>query len=407
MRIAVTGFVSAQAGSVASANALLLRGLQDHGCEVHFFSKASFVDPRPAVGDHANFRFTDVDNHLADTVRARLERIPCVGKIASIVDASTYNRLLVREIGAAHSRRTFDLVLWLGDYASGGVPGIPTVSFAQGPPGTDARSFIARFSEIVKLAGSATAWKLRLMAHFRLSKAGLPRFHHSDCIIVGSEQSRATLEHLYGIDRARLKTLPYPIDLDQFQLPFSAPPSSQLRCLWLGRIIPRKRLDLFLDAAALAIRGGTDLKLSIIGGVGFVPGYEKLIREFPFPERLKWEPFVARENIPAIIHCHDVLVQPSEEENFGSSVAEAQACGLPVIIGKTNGNADYLCPRDIHLPDERPETLSAAFSELARRKQEGRLADQHESRNCALKHFSREVVVDHLIKILQEVAAGR
>ena len=42
-----------------------------------------------------------------------------------------------------------------------------------------------------------------------------------------------------------------------------------------------------------------------------------------------------------------MLAQPSDEENFGSSVAEAQACGLPVIVGATNGNADYLCGRDI------------------------------------------------------------
>ena len=40
---AVTGFVSEQAGSVASANALLLRELLLRGHEVHFFSKASYA----------------------------------------------------------------------------------------------------------------------------------------------------------------------------------------------------------------------------------------------------------------------------------------------------------------------------------------------------------------------------
>ncbi len=406
MRIAATGFVSSQAGSVASANALLLRGLLERGYEVEFFSKASFVDPRPAVGSHPNFCFTDVDNRWADRVRAKLEHIPIVGRAASILDSLTYNRLLVRSIAAAHSQNPFDLVFWLGDYAFGSVPGIPSVSFAQGPPGTDARSLISRFSEIKKLAGIVTAWKLRLMAQFRLSKFGLPRFQHSDCIIVGSEQSKETLEHRYGIDSKRLRVLPYPIDLNQFQLP-NSPLSScaSLRCLWVGRIVPRKRLDLFLKAGALAIQAGTDLHLSIIGSGGFVPGYDRLIQEFPFPERLRWEPFVAREKIPEIMHLHDVLIQPSEEENFGSSVAEAQACGLPVIIGRTNGNADYLCSRDLRLSDERAETLAAALRELANRKQLVGSGDPQESRLCAVTNFSPDIVVNRLAEMLREIVS--
>jgi len=56
---------------------------------------------------------------------------------------------------------------------------------------------------------------------------------------------------------------------------------------------------------------------------------------------------------------------------FGSSVAEAQACGLPVIVGRTNGNADYLCSRDTHLADDRPETLASVFRDYAERKARG------------------------------------
>ncbi|HRJ74295.1 MAG TPA: glycosyltransferase, partial [Terrimicrobiaceae bacterium] len=219
MRIAATGFVSAQAGSVASANALLLRGLLERGCEVDFFSKASFVDPRPIIGNHPTFRFFDVDNRFADRIRAKMERIPLAGKLASQADAATYNRLLVQTMNAVHAGSRFDLALWLGDYAAGPVAGIPTVSFAQGPPGTDARSLLSRFSEVRALAGSAAAWKWRAMASFRLSSFGLPDFRPSDRIIIGSGQSRSTLENRYGIARDRIRILPYPIDLEQFRLP--------------------------------------------------------------------------------------------------------------------------------------------------------------------------------------------
>jgi len=405
MRLAVTGFVSGQAGSVASANALLLRALLDQGCEVQFFSKASFVDPRPTIGDHAKFKFTDVDNSLADRTRAGLARVPVVGKLAGILDATTYNRLLVRRINEAHARQKFDLCLWLGDYACGSVPGIPTVSFAQGPPGTDARSIIGRREEITHLAGPALAAKLRLMARYRLSRFGLPNFPRSDHFIIGSTQSRETLRHIYGIDEKSIHILPYPIDLTMFTPSSKAPTAPALRCLWLGRIIPRKRLDLFLNAATQCIQQGIDLNVTIIGDVGFVPGYERLIEKFSHPARLHWERFLPRENVPFILQAHDILAQPSEEENFGSSVAEAQACGLPVIVGATNGNKNYLCSRDIALTDYRVETLAAAFSEMAARKSENSMGDPSESRNCAERNFSIGTVSSRLMEILDFVVS--
>ena len=176
--------------------------------------------------------------------------------------------------------------------------------------------------------------------------------------------------------------------------------------LWLGRIVPRKRLDLFLDGSALAIRRGTDLRLTIVGGIGFVRGYERLIVEFPFPARLEWIKGVARSEVPALLRRHDVLAQPSDEEDFGSSVAEAQACGLPVIVGLTNGNADYLCSRDIHLRDDRTETFTAALREMAARRAEGRWGMASESRNLAEDKFDLQRVAGWFTEIL-EMVAGR
>ncbi|GAT35366.1 glycosyltransferase [Terrimicrobium sacchariphilum] len=405
MRIAATGYVSEEAGSVASANALLLRGLLERGIEITFFSKASFVDPRPAVGDHAGFAFVDVDNRIADRVRARLSRIPVARGVSGAVDTHTYHRLLVRQISEYHARGPFALVLWLGEYARGRVEGIPSVSFAQGPPGTDARSVLNHYDEIRRLTGPLTALRWRGLAQLRLSPAGLPPLRFSDQILVGSEQSRQTLITVYGRERDKIHALPYPIDLETFRVAETIPArEGMLRCLWLGRIIPRKRLDLFLDGAAGAIRDGVNLRLTIAGGVGFIPGYEKLIRDFPYPSQLDWRHFVPRAEVPALLHDHDVLVQPSEEENFGSSVAEAQACGLPVIVGRTNGNADYLADGDIRLADDDPRTLTEAIKIVAGRKASRTTIDEARSRACAEKHFAPAKIADRLADLLKSFA---
>jgi glycosyltransferase involved in cell wall biosynthesis len=416
MRVACTGFVSATEGSVAAANVLLLNRLLDQDFEIDFFSKPSFVDPRPIVGNKAGFRFVSVNNQYLDLARRKFERVPLISAPAGAADAYSYNRMLVRWISQEHRQRRYDLCLWLGDYARGAVLGLPTISFPQGPPGTDARSVLARYSEIRRLVGSAAALKWQLLARLRLSKLGRPPLRCSDHFIVGSRQSSTTLQTLYAIEPDRISVLPYPIDLELFKPdapihslgaansastdPARRPPNLPLRVLWLGRIVPRKRLDILLDGASRAIGQGVDLTLTVIGSSGFVGGYEKMIGAFPYPQRLQHWPGIDRSEVPGLLNQHDVLAQPSEEENFGSSVAEAQACGLPVIVGRTNGNSDYLCDRDIHLTDERPETFTAALVEMARRKASGTFGDPKISRLTAEQHFDIKKVTDCLACIL-------
>jgi len=407
MKIACTGYVSVSTGSVAAANALLLRTLVERDFEIDFFSKPSFVDPRPAVGERPGFRFVPAVNHISNGLRRRVQKVPVLYAIAARNDTVNYNRLLVRLIRQEHQRRSYDLCLWMGDYACGSVPGLATVSFVQGPPGTDARSVLKQRKEVQRLGGSWQTFKWTTLARLRLSRLGLPVFKHSDHFIAGSEQSRRTLCRLYAIDSARVSILPYPIDLSLFYPDPNAPrsKSGSLRVLSLGRIVPRKRLDVFLQGAAIAISQGVDLRLTVVGRVGFIPGYERLLKSFPFPDRLEWLQGVPRKEIPELIQRHDVVGQPSDEENFGSSVAEAQACGVPVIVGSTNGNADYLCSRDMHLSDDQPETFARAISEMWQRKRADQLGDFMVSRRMAEEHFDIERVADRLIRVLASVAS--
>jgi glycosyltransferase involved in cell wall biosynthesis len=434
MKLACTGFVSTTAGSVSAANALLLKELLIRGWEIDFFSKPTFVDPRPIVGGIPGFRFIAVTNAGFDSIRRKLERLPLVGAAAGLADSYSYNRLLVRQIRREHEERKYDLCLWLGDYARGAVSGLPTVSFPQGPPGTDARSILARLSEIRALVGPVKALKWELLARLRLSKLGIPPLQWSDHFIIGSRQSSSTLQTLYSIAPDQISVLPYPIDLKLFRPkassakrgsdPINEPKTScaaadlnlsspdgpilnslngPLRILWLGRIVPRKRLDVFLDGALRAINQGIDLKITMVGSSGFVSGYEAVIRSFPFQDRLEHRAWIDRSEVPALLNGHDVLAQPSDEENFGSSVAEAQACGLPVIVGRTNGNADYLSSRDIHLADESPETFANALVEMSRRKISRNWGDVSMSRRAAKINFRVDHVTDQLVQILETV----
>ena len=403
-RIAVTGFVSDEAGSVASANGVLLRELLKRGTAIDFFSKPSFVDPRPAVAGcfgAGRLRFIDCTNRFGDAFR-RLGSLGPFGRVCGWVDSSTYHRGLVRAMRRA---TTADIDLWLGDWARGRGDR-PVVSFVQGPPGTDARSVQKHRYLIERIAGRSTYLKLATFARWRLN-AGLPVFDHSDHIILGSDWSVQDMIAEQGLPSNRLHALPYPIDLEAFQpSPVPRDPTERLRLLWLGRFVPRKRLDLFLDGLTEAIRQGCDVEAWVIGRSGFVPNYELLLSEFPYPERLKHWSSIPRAEIPSVMSNVDVVVQPSDDENFGSSVAESLACGVPVIVGRTNGTSDYLCERSVRLADDHPNTLAKAIYHFAAMKKSVALTDRLPSRFVAEKHFNPVAIAARLHMLLELAMKG-
>lgn len=411
MHLGTTGFVSSGAGSVASANLVVLQELLDRGNRVTFYSKPHFVDPRPHLKDASRrdrFEFINCQNGLSDHLKRLSERVPLLsrGLVArglGILDGVSYGRRIVSRMSEQRPRVGIatDLSLWLGTWARGRVPGLPTVSWAQGPPGTDARSVARHAEEIRRLGGRVLLLKLRAYAAWRAG-VGLPQFDQSDHVIVGSEWSRQDLQNQHDIEGSKVHALPYPIDLDLFRPP-DQPRSTDgpLRVMWLGRFVPRKRLPLFLNGLAEAIQQGIDVRVTVIGNSGFVPNYERFLEAFPYRERLTHVPSVPRTEVPTLMAQHDLLIQPSDNENFGSSVAEAQACGMPVIVGATNGTSDYICDRSIRLTDDRTKTLAAAIATFAEQKRAGSLADGQACRAAAERHCHPSRVVARLEEILR------
>ena len=410
MRIDATGFVSAQSGSVASANAVIVRKLLAQDNQIRFFTKPSFVDPRKIdLTDEEARRLSVIDctNQRTNALRAATCRVPLLNRFTGWADVRTYNKSLIARMRSKNvDSDRGDVTLWLGDYARGRVQGLPSISYLQGPPATDARSILRHRELIIRLAGRACYLKLRAYAAWRMG-AGYPDLSLSDELIVGSEWSRSDLIDGRNYDPHRVHAIPYPIDLAQFH-PSNCPRESTgpLRLMWLGRFVPRKRLDLFLNGLEMAIRGGCDVTALVIGSSGFVPNYERLLYEFPFRERLTHLAQVPRNDVPELMSKVDVMVQPSDDENFGSSVAEALACGIPVIVGATNGTGDYICQRSIRLVNDHPESLAEAIVKMAKKKADGEFRDCQPSREVAEQQFDIEIIAKKLTGILEAASTN-
>ncbi len=132
---------------------MLLREIVSRGVSIDFFTKPRFVDPRPAVSDldcKGMLQLVDCTNHIGDSLRRWLTPSGhgLWGRFWQALDATSYNRGIVRRM-RQHS--VGDIDLWLGDWAKGRGER-PVISFAQGPPGTDARSVLDRTGLIERLA---------------------------------------------------------------------------------------------------------------------------------------------------------------------------------------------------------------------------------------------------------------
>lgn len=412
LKIAATGYVSTMEGSVAAANAVFVRELLKRGHGMTFHSKPGFVDPRPAIENcpgSERFNFVDCTNRFPRRLASYMNDHPnrLSGRMISAIEHNSYNRSISQSMRIGEMDHGNDVSLWLGTWAESRLAGIPSVSFVQGPPGTDARSIAKHRVLIERLTSRRFYLRMLAFAKWRLSTC-LQSARFTDHVIVGSEWSKADLGRTLNVAARNISCLPYPIDLSLFQ-PGSSKRSADgpLRLLWLGRFVPRKRLDLFLDGLALAISHGIDVCAVVVGKSDFVPGFEKLIDDFKYQDRLEYRTAIPRTEVPKLLWQSDVLAQPSDDENFGSSVAEALACGLPAIVGATNGTADYLCPRSIRLTGDSPQEFASAIGKLADAKVRGELLETEPSRSVAKRHFDPANVTRRLESILSRLVASK
>jgi glycosyltransferase involved in cell wall biosynthesis len=106
---------------------------------------------------------------------------------------------------------------------------------------------------------------------------------------------------------------------------------------FLGRLHPIKRLDLLAEAFAIVHRANPSALLVIAGPDegGCRERVEPLFA--PVASVTRWLGAVGSDDIAALLATSRVLVQCSDSESFGMSVAEALAAGVPVVVTKSSG----------------------------------------------------------------------
>ena len=127
----------------------------------------------------------------------------------------------------------------------------------------------------------------------------------------------------------------------------------------------KRGLKPFLRAFAAVARRRPEARALVVGKESRPGPYLALARELGIADRV-----VFRDPIPEVwrfYHALDVYVHPAKWEEFGMSVLEALACGLPVVTGASVGAAELLKgeARGFVLADPSGEALESAMLALS------------------------------------------
>ncbi len=196
---------------------------------------------------------------------------------------------------------------------------------------------------------------------------------HAARLVAISESGRRDIHRLYGVPLERIDVVTPGVG-DAYR-PLPAAQVAAFRrekalpdtfILHVGTLQPRKNIPTLLEAVARLDRPGVELVL--VGGRGWI--YEEIfarVQALGLGNRVRFAGYVDDEELPLWYNAAAVLAFPSFYEGFGMPVADALACGTPVVAAATSSIPEaggevalYFEPRDA---DELAERLRQALDD--------------------------------------------
>lgn len=158
--------------------------------------------------------------------------------------------------------------------------------------------------------------------------------HRADAIVAISAHVHDVALGKAPWARPRIKVVHDGVDLVRFaprDRSASAAPDAPFRFVAVGRLEPRKGLDLALEALA-AVPGAT---LDVVGEGPEMPRLERLARTLTLGARVVFHGY--RDDPRDVLAGADAMVCSSREEGLGIALLEAMAMELPVVTFAVGG----------------------------------------------------------------------
>jgi len=126
---------------------------------------------------------------------------------------------------------------------------------------------------------------------------------------------------------------------------------------------PVKGTDILLQALALL---KIEYKIQIAGTGKLLPAYKKLAGALGIESKCVFCGFLPHSEVKLFLEKIDFAVSASRYETFGLLLAEAIACGVPVVATRCGGPEDFAdSDNSLLVPPENPAALAEAIEKMA------------------------------------------
>ena len=215
--------------------------------------------------------------------------------------------------------------------------------------------------------------------------------------------SVATHVRALGMRAEQVVTVPNGVDHERFN-PERREPRPVPHVVMVGRLIPNKGPELFVEALAALRARGTAFTAALVGDGPQRPALERSVRERGLAGQVTFTGHVA--DVAAELRRADVLARPSLTEGMPLAVLEAMASGVCVVASEVEGTTDVVehGTTGLLFPPRSLAGLVAALERVLESPAErGRLAAAGQRASLA---YSWETAAAATAAVLTDVARG-
>ena len=260
-----------------------------------------------------------------------------------------------------------------------------------------------------------------LEGYFGRSKSALFRFierqlaQRTDALLGVSQATVDDLVRLGVADSPRFKVMPLGLDLGRFEgLSGQLRDSTRERlcierddilCTFVGRIVPIKRVDLLLEAIAIARRSDDRIRLMVVGDGKDRSSLERRAASLGISDEVLFVGY--QSELAPLWAASDIAVLSSLNEGTPVSLIEAGASGVPAVATDVGGVRETLGTEgSILVASEDVEALARGISDFAsdgeRRHRAGLAARTHST-----THFGIAELIARIDALYTGLLVGR
>ena len=253
---------------------------------------------------------------------------------------------------------------------------------------------------------------------------GKQMIKNADAVIVNSKKEYCDAIK-YGVSENKLHLLPVGIHINEYS-PMKKK-SDVFRVLFVGRICKNRNIAPIIKAAKIIKKEiannkkfkknkkikkieflivGGEVKTSDTNKSGYLSSMKQLSKDLDVTDYVKFLGEKRGKELKKYYRTSDVFVYTSDSENFGQTILEAGAAGLPIICTKVgiapeiikNGQNGFLVKADASQIADRIQRLF----ETKKREKYGK-----KTREIVRNNFSWDVIISEYIKIYKTISRSK